>query len=533
MRPVPWISQWMLLLIGVGTVNCLSAAPPSAAIVESGPQQTSPAPSKDKVLTGFPTLEQIETLGSLLGTEAMPIDLASALRLAGVENPQLLLARQRVTEAVALRQLAAAQTLPSLHFGTSYDNHNGNLQQSSGNILKVDRGNVYVGAGAHAVAAGTVSIPGVMWNVNVSQTLYDYLVSRQIVEQRRFASRAAENEILRQVALAYTDLLRAEGNRVLALKIREEAREVVRLTAAFAKAGQGRQSDADRAISEFGRREADLQGAEGAVLTASARLAELLNLDPSTRLHTIDAWVVPTPVVPEPIPLPELLAIALMNRPELHERQAVIRQALLSLDSAKVLPFSPNVIVGFSAGMEAGGSNLVAEPIGTTPFARNQSRFGNSGNRTDFDAIAFWTLQNLGVGNTAMIREARSHLNTAHFQLLTVLDQVRAEVAEAHARVHARSAQIATSEQAVRSTADAFQEDSGRIKGLVGLPIELLDSLRLVGLARSAYLRSIVDYNQAQLDLYVALGQPPADMLARPVPKDFVPPETAEKKQPK
>ena len=33
-----------------------------------------------------------------------------------------------------------------------------------------------------------------------------------------------------------------------------------------------------------------------------------------------------------------------------------------------------------------------------------------------------------------------------------------------------------------------------------------------------AYLNAIVDYNQAQLELYVALGQPPADVLARPVP---------------
>ena len=80
--------------------------------------------------------------------ETSLVDLASALSLAGVRNPQILLARERIVEATALRQLAAARFLPSLHFGTSYDNHDGNLQQSTGNILKVDRSSLYLGAGA-------------------------------------------------------------------------------------------------------------------------------------------------------------------------------------------------------------------------------------------------------------------------------------------------------------------------------------------------------------------------------------------------
>ena len=58
--------------------------------------------------------------------EHRPIDLNTALRLAGVQNPQLMIARQRVLEAAVLRQLAAAQFLPSLNLGTNYDSHTGN-----------------------------------------------------------------------------------------------------------------------------------------------------------------------------------------------------------------------------------------------------------------------------------------------------------------------------------------------------------------------------------------------------------------------
>ena len=52
--------------------------------------------------------------------------------------------------------------------------------------------------------------------------------------------------------------------------------------------------------------------AEADTLTASARLCQLLTLDPSTRLKPIDGWVVPAPLVPDPVPLADLLAIALM-----------------------------------------------------------------------------------------------------------------------------------------------------------------------------------------------------------------------------
>src|SRR5262249_29475016 len=97
---------------------------------------------------------------SLLHEEKTPIDLAAALQMAGVQNAEILLARERVTEAVALRQLAAAQILPSINAGTSVNVHTGPLQRSNGEILKVNRGSMYVGLGASAVGAGTVTIPG-------------------------------------------------------------------------------------------------------------------------------------------------------------------------------------------------------------------------------------------------------------------------------------------------------------------------------------------------------------------------------------
>ena len=257
-------------------------------------------------------------------------------------------------------------------------------------------------------------------------------------------------------------------------------------------------------------------------MVASANLCRLLNLDPSLRLHVTDGWVVPTPIVPEPITLPELVAMAMLQRPDLAERRAAIQEAFLTLQSARLLPFSPNTLVGFSAGTFGGGSNLVASgtpPAPTTPGPR----FGNFSGRNDFDVVVYWTLQNLGYGNRALINAVRSRLRQSDFQQLIVLNQARADVATAYARTRARYAQIGTNERAIRAGRAGFQQDFLRMRNREGLPIETLDNLRLWNRASIEYLNSIVDFNEAQVQLYVALGQPRADMLARPAPAEEVP----------
>ena len=444
---------------------------------------------------------------TILSSDVHLIDLNTALKLGGVQNPDLLVSRQVVVEAVAERQLAAAQFLPSINAGTSYDTHSGVLQQSNRNILSVNRSSIYVGAGSLAVAGGTVQIPGVVLSGNTDEVLFRYLEARQYVRQREFATLAVRNQVLLRVCQAYCDLLLAEGRRAIAEHISSDAEQVAWITAQYARTGQGRPADADRAATEWARRRANIRGAEGEILTASARLCRVLNLDPSIRLHPTDALVAPMSIVPDPIPVAQLIALALTQRPEMAERRVVIREALLGLEGARALPFSPTVLLAFSDGGYGGGSNLV-RPI-----------FGGFGNRTDVDLIAYWTLQNMGIGNLALIKIAKANLGVTQYQELAMLDQVRDEVAEAYAKTHSRYEQLLEDEQAVRSGIRGFSEDLERIKEAAeGLPIEVLSNLRLKALAEYEYLEAIVGYNRAHFELYVALGQPPPAALARPVP---------------
>jgi outer membrane protein TolC len=476
----------------------------------------------------------VDPLEDLRQVAATPIDLLTALRLAGEQSPLILLGQQQVVEAVALRQLAAAQFLPTINVGSSVDSHWGVLQQSNGNILSVRRESVFVGAGANAIAAGTVNIPGVLWTLNASDAVFNYLVSRQEVERREFASQATTQDALLRVALAYNELVRSETAYTISMKAQQDAWELRRKMRAHllepVAAGRnergelqdraGNPADFHRSRTERNRRAARRPRASGENLVASAALCRTLHLDPSIRLVAAETQVIPRSIVPDAIPLPELLAIALLQRPELNERRVAAAQSLLALRATKMLPFSPTVFLGFSAGGFGGGSDIVAQPAGSRPFAGGNPRFSTLDDRRDLDAMAFWTLQNLGVGNKAQIDAARSRLSSTDFELLITLDRVRSEVAAAHAKTHARFARIRSGELAIQASELALAEDMTRIDGGEGLPLEAIDSLRLLEKSRLDYLQAIIDYNTAQFELYVALGKPPASLLVRPAEQD-------------
>ena len=314
-----------------------ATAPPSAsssgpALLRDGSNDLRP-PSGTELPPADPAPRPSEALAagmpSLPASPSTPIDLDGALRLAGVENPQIQIALQRVSEAVADRQLAAAQLmLPSLNAGSNYDNHTGPLQQSSGNILRVNRSSLFAGAGANAIAAGSVNIPGVVWNMNMGVAAFNFLQSRQMVREREFDNQATINEMTLQVAVGYLELLRLEQATVIAMGIRDDAREIARLTANYAHTGQGREADANRAATELRARETEVLELQGKVIQASAKLCQLLNLDPSVRLTSAERLAVPKQIVPTTILLPELIGMGMLQRPELNARRAAIQRAL-------------------------------------------------------------------------------------------------------------------------------------------------------------------------------------------------------------
>jgi outer membrane protein TolC len=425
------------------------------------------------------------------------IDLEAALTLAGVDNPTIALAREAVQASLAEQLQARVLLLPTLDAGMDYNLHRGNLQSSQGIIRDVNRQSLYLGGGAAAVGAGSVGVPGVRLTAHLADALFEPRATRQAVIGRQFDALATRNTILLNVTNSFFALVGAEANLQAVRQSETEAAQVAQMTANFARTGQGSEADADRARTSALLVRSMEERAEEEVAVTGAELARLLSTDPATRFRVPGGPIPVVQLVDPDADLEALVQIAVRNRPEVGARSADVAVVATRLRKERVRPLLPFITVGFSAGEFGGGSDQ------TTP------RFGSFNGRTDFDALAVWSLQNLGLGNLAVQRRLRAQVGEAEAERMRVIDLIRREVAEAYALSAARLRALDVTRREVERAQRAFREDLLRTRNLEGKPIETLHSLNQLVTARQALIAALIAYDQAQFQLFVALGQPP------------------------
>lgn len=524
-----------------------TAAPPGDANKGSEKSKATSALTAYQVDRTLPSPEAGMAIPSIPSSDnARPISLAAALAQAGVENPVINIARQAVQSALGLQLQARVLLLPSVNVGANYDNHNGPLQASFGAIRKVDRQSVYYGLGVNTVAAESIKIPGLFIFTPLADAIFEPRAARYVVANRRFLATATRNDIFLEVCNTYLALMNAETRLAIIRQSERDFDEVARLTAAFAKRGRGRYGDAERA-------EADLQGlryeeqqAQQDVAVTSADLAQLLNLDPSTRLVTGDIPLQVVQFVDPKVPLPTLLEIAERNHPALLAAAATVRASQVRVRQETTRPLLPSLWMGLSAGDFGGGAvastngngvfnphtgNANLAPSVTALGGHTVPKFGLVNGRIDIDVIAFWTLQNMGLGNLAHIRQRRAERNQAGAERLRVLNEVREKLSVAYNTSAQQFQAIAIQRRRVQEATDGFQRDLiTSFRGAV-LPIEILDNAKRLRAAREALLETVIGFDRAQFQLFVALGQPPnlvvEDDKPPPPPAELPPPDIA------
>ena len=272
-----------------------------------------------------------------------------------------------------------------------------------------------------------------------------------------FDAAATQNAVLLDVTTRYLALVEAEAHVQAIRQSEAEYQQIADLTADFARTGQGRQADADRAKADALLLHTTEQRAEEDEAVAAAELARLLSRDPAVRLHTPGGPVPMVPLVDPRLDLETLVRIAVDNRPETAARTADVALNEARLREERFRPLLPVVSVGYSAGQFGGGSDT------TDPT------FGGFGGRTDFDAYAFWSLENLGVGNWAHERRRRAEVNEAQSERIATIDRIRREVADAYAASAARLREVDTAGRRLATAQKAFEEglETGQQPGRV------------------------------------------------------------------
>jgi outer membrane protein TolC len=422
-----------------------------------------------------------------------PIDLPTALRLADARNPFVAYTREQVRQAYARLERADALWLPSIRAGANFNRHEGAIQDVAGAQFPTSRGAFYGGLGAGGFGAGSPLVPGVWANFHVADMIFQPLAAEQAIGARRGAVGAALNDTLLRVANGYLELLRAEQELAIALETRQHAQKLYDVCAAYARTGQGLVSDADRAATELSLRNNNVVRAQEAIAVASARLAQLLRLDPAAQFEPIEPTVTPLHLIAIEQDVGDLIAAGLSSRPELVESRYLVREAVTRYKRERFAPLIPSVLLGVSMGAMSAGE--------ATNFAGGQGRL-------DLDAITYWELRNLGYGDEAARRDTASTVQQNRWRQVELMDLVAREVTEAHVQARARAEQISIAENGVRVASHSYEMNAQRIDQAQGLPIEALQSLQAMDQARREYLRTVIDFNLAQFALVRALGWP-------------------------
>jgi outer membrane protein TolC len=502
-------------LIGLA-LACLmlgAAGPPDAARVAArAPQDTLPQALPDAARQPEPTALATppgETLGMPLIPEQVirPIDLPGALRLAGANDLDIAIARERVAQSLAELQQARVMWLPSLYIGPNWIRHDGQAQVVEGQVRTISKSSLFLGGTAAAgssvsgpvPAGGPAQVSGLTSILRFSDAIFEPLAARQVLESRRASIQTATNDALLGLAESYMDLQRAAGSLAIAREAAANAEMLATLTASYARTGAGLDADFRRAVTERDRQRRNVELAVGELETASAELVRRTRLDPRIVVAPVEPPEAVLRLVPDRCSIDELITTGLRSRPELAEAQALVQATLTRLKQAKLRPFIPSLALRYSGGGFGGGQN---------------GFFGNFNGRSDADVNLYWEVQNLGFADQAIARQRAAQQRTANLELMKIQDRVASEVVRAEKGRIAASRQMAEAGRAVPEAQASLTLNFTNIRRGAGLPgatrpIEVLQPIQALAQARADHLDAVLAYNRAQFRLYRALGRPP------------------------
>src|SRR6266498_5830116 len=262
--------------------------------------------------------------------KVLTINLPTALRLAGARNIDIQLAREKLAEAYAAEESAMERFFPWLAPGVTYRRHDNLIQNTEGLIEEVHKQSYSPGA---VVAA----------QADLGDAIFKALEAQQLTKAARHGFDAQQQETILVAAHGYFDLAAAHG----AVGV---AREALQTSSAYAaeidravSAGIAFKGDALRVKVQQQHDEIALRRAEENVRLASAKLVQVLHLNPTVQLTPRDASVVPLSLVSAKETVGDLLSQALAARPETRRNAALISAAEHAKNGAIYGPLIPTV----------------------------------------------------------------------------------------------------------------------------------------------------------------------------------------------
>ncbi|MBI1852128.1 MAG: TolC family protein [Planctomycetes bacterium] len=465
----------LIAIVGLALFGCAESRPWERSLEPIAlPTIAAPAPTECGRL---PSVETPTDTGASAIAESPPsaVDLPTVLRLAGANDWEVAAARERIHAAYADTVQASERFIPKLDAGVSASFHRGVTQATEGEFVHVDKQNVFEGAGAT-----------LRWELG------DAIFQRLAAEQRYRASVAALDraslDSVRDAALAYFDLVEAQGN----VRVEEEAVETSRVLfeqiEASVAVGSGFRGDALRARTQLERARLAEVKANDHLRGAAIRLATRLRLDPKVPLYAAEPELRPVAFADADRPVDDLLREALARRPDVVELESRVH----ALEQERT-----GIVWG----------PLVPSLQGTARTGGFGRTIDDSSNQQQYQVTLGWEIGPGGLFDFGRREAVDARLRAARIDAARQRDRIVAEVVSAHAEVASARAQMDRANAAVAQAADALRLFRERRESGVGLPLEVIDAEESLTQSKRDAVEAIVAFDRAQYRLRAATAQ--------------------------
>lgn len=408
-----------------------------------------------------------------------PIDLPTALRLAGAQNLDIQIAREHLNEAQANRESALEQFFPWIAPGVVYHRRDGVAQAVPSGVISDAHFQSY-SPGA-ALTAQMV----------LGDAIYNSLAAKQLVKASDQALETQRQDSTLSAAQGYFDLAKAKALVEVVRQAQATSQDYQQQLHAGVVAGIAFRGDELRVQSQTEHFEITLRQALEQQRVAAANLAQLLHLDSRVELIPQETELVPLTLFETNTPVDRLVGQALASRPELKQSQAFISAARAGKNGAVYGPLIPSV------GAQVFGGGLGGGPDG------GPSTFGAEG---DYTVGLSWKIGPGGLFDSGRVNASKARLAAAHLSDSRLKDIIISQVVASLARVQSLAGQIDLAKHNLTTASETLRLTRERKQFGVGVVLEDIQAQQDLNQARSDYVTALAEYNKAQYALNKATG---------------------------
>ncbi|MFY7817032.1 MAG: TolC family protein [Akkermansiaceae bacterium] len=407
------------------------------------------------------------------------INLASALRLAGVNHLDIEAARASLQSARAQHAEMRRKFFPWLTFGTSYHRTAGNLQDIPGNVTEESKNNYQVGVGVAA-------------DLRIGELIYQNLAAKQRSKAAEHQVEAARNCTVAQVTQAYFRLLRAQASLQVSQQSRVLAGDYESQLQAAVKAGVAFEADQLRAQVQTFRHDLMIRKGQEDVERAAATLCEMLRLPNGLGLRGDTGELTPLTYVSAETSMSDLVTTALNHRPELRGREAMLAAAKTEAEGARKGPWYPDLTMRGFVGGFGGGFN---------------SSTGNFDDTADGVIGIGWRVGPGGLFDSQRSATADRMADQEAILVERIRQRITREVLESVAAARSLQDRMVIAQKLLDSAEKAYALTRQRGQQGIGGVLETLRAEEDLSFARLAYFDLITESNIAQTQLLYAIGK--------------------------